>query len=116
FSPFTFLSMRHSTCNWQSPNFCFDCMSPVPGFIVSALSATVHFASSPFACFQLLADVPLKSITASDGASLLVLPGVTTFTSGFHISVVGGSFCAKRLVFAMMAAQIITDRCSCIKC
>jgi hypothetical protein len=63
---------------------------------VSTLPAIAHFDSLPSPCCHAAAELPLKRMIASEGASVLVVPGLITLGTGFHISVVAEAFCAKR--------------------
>ena len=54
-------------------------------------SITAHGAAEPsLALTHCDKSLPSNNIIASDGASALVFPGVTTVTSGFQISVISG--------------------------
>src|SRR5438874_3958870 len=73
--PSTFSGVANSTCNWQSPNFCFDVM--VPPAEVATPPSTFHLSPPS----QASIDLPSNSTTASAGGPPGG-PGSITFGSG----------------------------------
>src|SRR5581483_8210844 len=80
----------HSTCSWQSPNFCLVWMEPDLGWITISPFSTPQSAGPPLTLSQPDRSRPLNNRVASDGGWPRAAPGSTLGGTGDQNSVSSG--------------------------